>query len=139
LGFHGINEQRLVKMSALFDRALAVVVDLAAPEEGLTFFIDGLEFKPHIEGVDGAPGEKVTDLARANDDIYPHIIAAPHGRIHTAQGCGDGSGLACGAVRQSRFRFFTHRKGSGQLRPTIFGVVATEISLPREKSQKYPR
>src|SRR5258708_36465663 len=80
-----IDEQRAVKMRPFFDRTLAVVLDLAAPEESLPLFIDRLQLEPDIEGVDRSAREKVPDLAGSNDYIDAHVVPAPHGSIHAAQ------------------------------------------------------
>src|SRR5258708_39811787 len=68
-----IDEQRAVKMRPFFDRTLAVVLDLAAPEESLPLFIDRLQLEPDIEGLDRSAREKVPDLARSNDYIDEHV------------------------------------------------------------------
>jgi hypothetical protein len=64
-----VDLERFVEVSAGFDWAFAVVFDFAAPENGLAFFVGGLEFEPDVEGVHGATGEEVADLAGADDDV----------------------------------------------------------------------
>ena len=64
-----VDLERFVEVRAGFDGALAVVFDFAAPEDGLAFFVGGLEFEPDVEGVDGAAGEEVADLASEDDDV----------------------------------------------------------------------
>jgi hypothetical protein len=65
----GVDLERFVEVRAGFDRAFAVVFDFAAPENGLAFFVGGLEFKPNVEGIDSAAGEEVADFAGADDNI----------------------------------------------------------------------
>src|ERR1700719_4973704 len=79
-----INLKRFVEMCAGFDGALAVVFNFAAPENGLAFFVGGLEFEPDVEGVDGAAGEEVADFAGADDDVYLDIVTAADGVVGAA-------------------------------------------------------
>ena len=57
-----IDLQRAVKVRALLDRTFAVVLDLAAPEDGLALVVDALELQPGVVGIDRAAREEVSDL-----------------------------------------------------------------------------
>src|SRR6266481_2739671 len=94
-----VNLKRFVEMRAGFDGTFAVVFDLAAPENGLAFFVGGLEFEPDIEGVHGAAGEEVADLAGADDYVNEDVVASANGGVHAAERGGDGTRFARGAVR----------------------------------------
>ena len=73
-------------MRAGLDGALAVILDPAAPENGLAFFVRGLQFQPNVEGIDSTAGEKVADLARSNDHVHANIIAATHRSVGPING-----------------------------------------------------
>src|SRR5947207_10534407 len=73
-------------MRAGLDGALAVILDPAAPENGLAFFVRGLQFQPNVEGIDSTAGEKVADLARSNDHVHANIIAAAHRSVGSING-----------------------------------------------------
>src|SRR5438445_607080 len=117
-----IDEQRLIKMRPFFDGPFAVVLDLAAPEKRLPLFIKSLQLKPYVEGIDSSTGEKVADLARANDNIDADVIAPTHRSIHAAEWGSNGARLAGRAIRQRSFRFLAHRKCRGQLGAAHFRV-----------------
>src|SRR5258708_28381741 len=120
-GIHmSIDERRAVKMRPFFDRPLAVVLDLAAPEESLPLFIDRLQLEPDIEGVDRSAREKVADLARSNDYIDAHVVPAPHRSIHAAERRGERASFAGRSAWQRGLRFLAYRKRRGQLRPAHF-------------------
>ncbi len=87
-------------MCSGLDLAFAIVLDFAAPENGLAFFIGGLQLEPDIEGVHGAAGEEVADLARAHHDVDARVIAAADRRISSIDGSGDGTGFAGGTFGQ---------------------------------------
>src|SRR3984893_5014470 len=108
-----IDEQRLVEMRAFFHRALAVLLDLTTPEERLTLFIDRLQLEPNIECVDRSAGKEVPDLARSNDYVDPHIVAAAHSSIHAAERRGDRPGFTSRTARQRGIRFLAHREARG--------------------------
>src|SRR5258708_40184175 len=93
-----IDEQRTVKVCSFFHGTLAVLFDLAAPEERLAIFIDRLQFQPYIEGIDGSTGEEVADLARSNDDIHAHVAAAPHRGRNEHKRRGNSASLAGGCA-----------------------------------------
>src|ERR1700719_1532437 len=76
-----IDLKRFVEMCAGFDGALAVVFNFAAPENGLAFFVGGLEFETDVEGV---AGEEVADFAGADDDVYLDIVTAADGVVGAA-------------------------------------------------------
>src|SRR5215472_8757877 len=101
-------------MRARFDRALAVVLDLAAPENGLAFFVGCLQFEPNIEGIYGAAGKKVADFAGSHDDVQAKIIASADGSVGAVDGRRDLANVARGAFRQRGFGFFANRKGARQ-------------------------
>jgi len=83
------------------------------------------------------PGKKWPTLRVANDNIHAHIVAAAHGRIHAnPRARVTAAGLACRAVGETGFRFFTHCKRGGQLRPAIFEAVGAGISLPAGEIRK---
>ena len=56
-------------MGALLDGALAIVLNLAAPENSLSRGVAPLQFEPDVEGVHGSSGEKVADFFGAYDDV----------------------------------------------------------------------
>src|SRR5258706_11453691 len=105
-----IDEHRLVEMRPFFDRALAIILDLAAPEKLLPLFIDGLQLEPHIEGIDRPAGEKVADLARSNDYVDANVVTPPHGSIHATERRSDGARLAGGAIWQRSLGFLAPSK-----------------------------
>jgi len=102
-------------------------------------FIDSLQFQPHIESVDGAPRKKVADLARANDNIHAHIVAAAHGRIHATQGR-----VTARASLPGRWGDWfsasspTANEVDSSGRP-IFEAVGAGISLPAGEIARYRR
>ena len=101
-------------MRAGLDRAFAVVFNLAAPENGLAFFVGGLQFEPNIEGVYRPTREKVTYLARANDHVHANIIAAAHGGVGAIDGSGNRADFAGWAPRQRGLRFLSDCEGRGE-------------------------
>src|SRR5579859_5103716 len=113
-----VNEQRAVEVRPFFDRTLTVVLNLAAPEEGLPLFIDCLQFEPDVEGVDGTAGKEVSDFAGANNHIHAHIVSAAHGSIHATERRRDGTRLSGRSDWQSGLCLFAHRKGGGKLGAT---------------------
>src|SRR5271170_2296201 len=84
-----VELQRTIKMRALFDRAFAAVLDHAAPEYGLTFFIRGFQFEPGVVGVDGAAGEKVADLLGAHHHVHTYGVISPDDWLRAIQRRGD--------------------------------------------------
>jgi hypothetical protein len=110
-----IDLQGLVEMRTRFNRALAVVGRFAAPEDGLPSVVGGLQFQPHVEGVDGSAREEMTDFARSHDNIDQHFVAATHGCIHASQGSGDWASLARRATRQGSICFLADGKCGGEL------------------------
>src|SRR5437588_7927463 len=60
-------------------RAFAVVFNLAAPENGLAFFVGGLQFEPNIEGVYRPTREKVrseehTSELQSHSDLVCRLL-----------------------------------------------------------------
>src|SRR5882724_12785868 len=51
-----VDLERFVEVRAGLDGTSAIVIDFAAPENGLAFFVGGLEFEPDVEGVHGSAG-----------------------------------------------------------------------------------
>jgi hypothetical protein len=80
-----VDLQRTIEMRAFFHRTFAIILDHATPEDCLALVVDALQFKPRVVGVDGAAGEKVSDLLGANDDIDADGIAAAQRRLHAVQ------------------------------------------------------
>ena len=58
-----------VEVRALLHRPFAVVLDLAAPEDGLAGGIARRQFQPDVEGIHCAAGKEMADLAGAHHDI----------------------------------------------------------------------
>ena len=85
-----IDLQRPVEVRSLLYRTLAVILDHAAPENGLAFVVGALQFEPGIVGIDGPTGEKVSDLLGAHHHIHANRVAAAQGRLHAIQRRGDG-------------------------------------------------
>src|SRR5438094_4969440 len=102
-------------MRAGLDGALAVILDPAAPENGLAFFVRGLQFQPNVEGIDSTAGEKVADLARSNDHVHANIIAAAHRSVGSINGRRDRAKFASRAFRQRGFRLFSNSKSRREL------------------------
>src|SRR5260221_715618 len=100
-----------------FDRPFSVVLNFSAPENGLPFFIGGLQFQPDVEGVHGAARKKVADFAGSNHDIDKIIIAAAHGSLHASKRRGDFAGFAAYAFWSGRFGLFANRESGGKFRP----------------------
>ena len=109
-----VNLEGTIKMRAGFDGAFAVVLDLAAPENRLAFFVGSLEFQPNVESIDSAAGEKVAYLARAHDDVDAHIVAAAHGSVGAIDGSGNRAKFTCRPFRQLGFGFFADCKSCGK-------------------------
>ncbi len=112
----GIDLQRAIKVRAFFHRTFAIVLDHAAPENGLAFVVRALQFEPGVVGVDRAAGEKMSDLLGAHDDVHAHGIAAAERGLHQVQGSGDRSNFSAGSGSNFGFRLFAHGKRCGQFR-----------------------
>src|ERR1700676_3571624 len=97
-------------MRALFDRAFAIVLDHAAPENRLSLVVDTFEFEPGIVGIDRAAGEEMADAIGANYNIDADGVAATDGGLHAIERGGNASGLNIGtrAGRNFRFCFLSH-------------------------------
>ena len=80
-----IHLQGTIEVRSLFDRAFAVVIDLAAPENRLALVVDSFEFEPGIVGINRAAGEEVADALSAYHHVYAHGITAPHRRLDTIE------------------------------------------------------
>ena len=65
----GVEEERAVKMSAFLHGSLAAVFDHSAPEDGLAGGVSAFELQPDVEGIDGAAGEEMANLARPDHHI----------------------------------------------------------------------
>ena len=75
-----VDLQRTIEVRAFLHRAFAVVLDHAAPENGLALVVGGLQLQPGVVGINRAPGKKWPIFLRANDDVDAHCIAtAKHG------------------------------------------------------------
>src|SRR5690349_11467761 len=72
-----IDLQRAIKMRARLDGTFPVVFDFATPKNGLAFFVGGLEFEPHVKGINGAARKEMANAAGSNDHIDAQIIATP--------------------------------------------------------------
>src|SRR5690349_11217137 len=102
-------------MSAGLDGTFAIVLDLAAPKNGFAFFVGRLQFEPDIEGINGAAGEKMADLARSNDHVHANIIAAANGSARAIDGSGDRANFTCRTFWQRGLGFFTHGESRREL------------------------
>src|SRR5258708_37077118 len=89
-----------------FDGAFTIVLNFSAPENGLPFFIGGLQFQPDVESVHGAARKKVADFARTPHHVEKIIIAATHRTLHAAEWRGDLPGFPGYAVGSGLFCFF---------------------------------
>ena len=105
-----VNEQRAVKVCPFFHWALAIVLDLATPEEGLPFFIDRLQLQPNIKCVDCSPGEKMANLTGSDDDVDTDVVASPHHGVNAAQRCRNCASFSCRSLGQRRVRFLSDGK-----------------------------
>ena len=85
-----VDEQAAVEVRAWLDRARAVVGHRAAVQDRLAVRVHGLELDPHVERVDRAAREEVSDLARADHDFEPDRFAGLDGRVHLAERRDDG-------------------------------------------------
>src|SRR5690242_3701317 len=94
-----VDLERFVEVSARFDGTFALVFDFTAPEDGLAFFVGGLELEPDVEGVDGAAWKEVAYFAGADDDVDQNIIASTDGGVYATEWGGDGASFACRAMR----------------------------------------
>jgi hypothetical protein len=94
-----IDLQRTIEVRARLDGTFAIVLHFTAPENRLSFFIGGLQLQPNVESVYRAAGEEMSDLAGAHNDIHAGIVAAPHRRIGSIDGSGDGADFAGRAFR----------------------------------------
>src|SRR5579884_4366281 len=70
-----VDALRAIKVRGLLDRTFAVLLDLSAPEEDLTFVVGGLQFQPDVEGIHCACREEVSNFARAHHYIDPLRVA----------------------------------------------------------------
>ena len=77
-----VDLQGPVEMCALLYRTVSVVFDHAAPEDRLALVVSALQFEPGIVGVDGAPGEEVSNFLGAYHHIHAHRIAAAQCRMY---------------------------------------------------------
>ena len=104
-----VNLKRAIEVGAGFDRAFAVVLDHAAPENCLSFVVGGLELEPGVVGVHGATREKMADLLCAHYNINTHGVPAAKHRLHAIERRGNRRGFGC---RGSNFGFglFANRK-----------------------------
>ena len=84
-----VDLQRAIEVRAFFHRTFAIVLHHAAPEDGLAFVVRALQFEPGVVGIDGAAGEKVSNLLGAYDHIHAHGIAAAQGGLHAVQRSGN--------------------------------------------------
>ncbi len=100
--------QGAIKMRTLFDRAPAVVLDHAAPENRLALVIDSFEFEPGIVGIDGTSGEEVANALGANHDIDADGVAAADGGLHPVERRRDRGGFGSGAGRDFGLCFFAY-------------------------------
>ena len=57
-----IDLQRTVKVRALFNWTFAIVLNHAAPEDGLSLIVGGFQFEPRVVGIDGAAGKEVSNF-----------------------------------------------------------------------------
>ncbi len=111
----GVHLERAVEVRTLFDRALAVILDHAAPEDRLAFVVDTFQLEPGIVGIDGAAGKEMSDSLGTHHDIDANGVAETDGGLHAVQRRGDGSSLGRSAGRDFCFRFFSHGEGGGKL------------------------
>ncbi len=107
-------------MRSWFDGAFAVVFDLATPEDGLAFIVDGLEFEPDVKCVDGAAREEVADFAGADYYVDEYVVAAADGGVHAAERGGDWARFAGGSTRSGDIGFFSDGESGGEF---LFRVV----------------
>src|SRR5580704_12622408 len=75
-------------MRARLDRSATAVFHLPAPENYFSSGVGGLKLQPDIEGIQGAAGEEVPDLARSD--------------YHVHTGCGTGLELRLGLIERRR-------------------------------------
>ena len=110
-----IDLERAIKVRALIDRAFAVVLHHAAPENRAAFVVVAFQFEPAIEGIDRAAGEEMADALGAHHNIDANCVAAADGGLHAVERRGDGAASALDwAGRDFRFRFFSHGEGGGE-------------------------
>ena len=104
-------------MGAGLDRPFSVIVDVATPEDGAAFVIDGLQLDPHVERVHGAAGEEMPDVAGAHDSVDAHRLARHHRRLRPIER-GDhffGGTQRHHAARDGHRGFFTDGEGAREL------------------------
>src|SRR5689334_18969842 len=101
-------------MRAGLDGAFAVVLDFAAPENGLAFFVISLELQPNVERIHCAAGEKVADFARSNDYIYANVIATANRGIGTVDWSRDRAHFTRRTFRQRGLGFFPYGESCGE-------------------------
>src|ERR1700682_3643210 len=124
-------------MSALFHRALAVVLNHAAPEDSLALVIGAFELQPRIVGIDRAPGKEVADLLGPNDHVDTNGFAAPQGRLYFIQWGGHRRNFTVGVCRDLALRFFSYCKRGGKLRWR--GHTEFRCGLRRRQSKNVDR
>ena len=79
-----VELQAAVEMGAAIHRTV-VAVEKPAVKHGAALRVFDAEFDPYVEGVDGAAGKKVTELARAHDDVEAHSLAGADERRNIAK------------------------------------------------------
>ena len=108
-----IDLQRTIKMRALVDGPVAVVLYHAAPEDGLALIVGSLEFQPRVVSIDSAAWEEVADFFCAHDHIHAHRIAPTQRRLNPIQRSRDGNGFAPRIARDFALRLFADRERGG--------------------------
>ena len=103
-------------MGALLDRAMAVVLDHAAPENRLPLVVGSLQFQPRVVRIDGAAGKEMSNLLCTYDNIDSHRIATSKRRLHTIQRSRNWRCFSGRLARNFGFCFLAYRECRGQIR-----------------------
>src|SRR5205823_9347180 len=80
-----VEQQAAIEVRALLDRPTAAVLHAAAVEDCAAVLVHRFELDPYVEGIDGAAGEKMPDLPRADDHLDAHGVATAHAGAHLVE------------------------------------------------------
>src|SRR4029453_19287659 len=80
----GVDLKAAVEMRARLDRSSSTVRDRTAVRQHPAFVVDRFELDPHVERINGAAREEVTDLPRADDDLDTDRFSA-RSEEHTSE------------------------------------------------------
>ena len=111
-----VDQKTAIEVGSSFNGP-AVSVEPSTVEQHRAAFVDGFELHPHIESVNRAAGEEMTDLTRANDHVHTNGIAGLDPRVDSIERSNHLTHRLHYGTRGAEVqRLLAHREGAGRLR-----------------------